>query len=381
MSLSPNTVLLVSILVVATLASAVYAKAVANDTSLYVDEPSDAYVPWPGSAWLDRMAEDSSNSFSHEGYTYKSAYEAVLNNDPASNPVKNFNAYINSFIVPHNISIHMVKTFGTFWGHHVICYLRNFLAGCLVYYGTAGFFHYHCYVHPRSKEIFKDRKRPSNEIILDQIKLAQASLFIYVLLPAISEYVIEEGYTKCYYTIEEIGGFVPYLLNMIAYFALVEIGIYWMHRTLHTNKFLYKHIHMPHHKYSKPDTLTPWASIAFHPLDGMLQACPYVLCLPLVPCHYLTHTIMIFFTAIWATYIHDSMDWNIDPIMGSKYHTIHHTHYIYNYGQIFTFCDRIWGTLRVPVGKTGVQEGPNKVKLLPAEKGWFGSGRGKVKST
>lgn len=43
MALAPNTVLLVSILVVATLASAVYAKAVANDTSLYVDEPSDAY--------------------------------------------------------------------------------------------------------------------------------------------------------------------------------------------------------------------------------------------------------------------------------------------------------------------------------------------------
>jgi lathosterol oxidase len=58
--------------------------------------------------------------------------------------------------------------------------------------------------------------------------LAQASLFIYVLLPAISEFVIEEGYTKCYYTIEEIGGFIPYLLNTIVYFALVEIGIYWV---------------------------------------------------------------------------------------------------------------------------------------------------------
>ena len=150
-----------------------------------------------------------------------------------------------------------------------------------------------------------------------------------------------------------------------------------MHRKLHENKTLYKYIHMPHHKYSRPDTLTPWASIAFHPLDGMLQACPYVLCLPLVPCHYLTHTFMIFFTAIWATYIHDSMDWNIDPIMGSKYHTIHHTHYIYNYGQIFTFCDRLWGTLRVPVGKTGVLEGPKKVKLLPAKRGLFGGkGRG-----
>ena len=47
---------------------------------------------------------------------------------------------------------------------------------------------------------------------------------------------------------------------------------------------------------------------------------------------------------------------------------------------MLTFCDRIWGTLRVPVGKTGVTEGPNKVKLLPGKKGWFGNGRGKVKS-
>lgn len=185
-------------------------------------------VPWPGSAWLRRMANDPANSFSFQGRTYHSAYEAVLNGDPASNPVKNFNAFINSFVVPHNISIFMVKIFGTFWGHHVISYIRNFLAGCIVYYGTGAVFHYHCYVHPRSKDIFKDRKMPSNEIILDQIKLAQASLFIYVLLPVISEYVIEEGYTKCYYTMEEIGGFLPYLVCTLVYFVLVEIGIYWV---------------------------------------------------------------------------------------------------------------------------------------------------------
>jgi len=185
-------------------------------------------VPWPGDGWLIRMAKNSANSFTHEGQVYTSAYEAILDRDPASNPVKNFNAFVNSFVIPHNISIQIVKTFGTFWGHYVIGYLRNFFAGCIVYYGTGFFFHYHCYIHPRSKEIFKDRKRPSNEVIFDQIKLAQASLFIYVFLPAISEYVIEEGYTKCYYTLEEIGGFVPYLINMIAYFALVEIGIYWV---------------------------------------------------------------------------------------------------------------------------------------------------------
>lgn len=47
--------------------------------------------------------------------------------------------------------------------------------------------------------------------------------------------------------------------------------IYWMHRTLHTNKFLYKYVHALHHKYNSPETLSPWASIAFNPLDGCLQ--------------------------------------------------------------------------------------------------------------
>lgn len=153
-----------------------------------------------------------------------------------------------------------------------------------------------------------------------------------------------------------------------------------MHRKLHENKLLYKYIHKLHHSYSKPETLTPWASIAFHPIDGMLQASPYVLLLPFIPTHYLTHIAMVFFTAIWATYIHDAMDFNVDPVMGSKYHTIHHTHYIYNYGQIFIFCDWIWGTLRVPMNKTGV--GSEKVELK-AVRGILGSnGRsGKLKST
>jgi Delta7-sterol 5-desaturase len=247
----------------------------------------------------------------------------------------------------------MLTKMGMEWGHYVLCYLRNFIAGTFMYYAVAGIFHYHIYVHPRSNETFKDRKRPTWDTIRDQIQLSQKSLFIYVSLPVIDEYLIEQGYTHVYFTVQEMGGWIPHLLCCLFYFSLVEIGIYWMHRTLHTNKWLYKHVHMLHHTYNKPETLTPWASIAFHPLDGMLQACPYVLCLFLVPCHYLTHIFLLFFTEVWATYIHDAMDWNVDPIMGSKYHTLHHTHYIYNYGQIFTFCDQFWGTYRVPEGPIG----------------------------
>jgi lathosterol oxidase len=245
----------------------------------------------------------------------------------------------------------------------MLCYLRNFLGAMIVYYGTAGIFHYFIYIHPQNEEIFKNRERPTAEMMWGQIKVSQTAMAIYVLLPVIDEWLIEQGYTKAYFTVEEIGGWPHHIAAMLLYFACVEISIYWVHRTLHTNKWLYNNIHKPHHIYNRPETLTPWASIAFHPLDGIAQASPYVGVMSFVPCHYLTHFGMLFFTAIWATYIHDAMDWNIDPVMGSKYHTVHHTHYIYNYGQVFTFCDRFWGTLKIPDGPTGTTGKRTRKKL------------------
>lgn len=226
--------------------------------------------------------------------------------------------------------------------------------------GVALAFSYYNYVHPRSKEIFKDREMPGKAIIWDQIKLAQQSLFIYVMLPVLADFLIEEGFTQAYYSLSDVGGLVPYLFLTVLYFMMVEIGIYWMHRTLHTNKWLFKNLHAVHHKYNKPETLTPFASIAFHPLDGILQASPYVFWLLFIPTHYFTHVGMVFGTAIWATYIHDCMDGHVEPIMSNKYHTIHHTDYHYNYGQIFIFCDKFWGTLRVPKEKTGVKRWKQK---------------------
>merc|ERR1711998_161572 len=147
--------------------------------------------------------------------------------------------------------------------------------------------------------------------------------------------------TKAYFYIDEVGGWGYFWVYFVLYIACVELGIYWMHRTLHTNKFLYKYVHGLHHKYNQALTLTPWASIAFNPLDGILQASPYVFFLFFVPVHYFTHVFLLFFSGIWATNIHDAVWGDSEPVMGAKYHTVHHTHFHYNFGQFFVFCDRI----------------------------------------
>jgi len=273
------------------------------------------------------------------------------------NPYREFNTWLNDLFFQYtglSFLPKLVQGLTVAWlneerKYYLECYLRDLVSGTVIYWLFAGGWHIVIYKIFR-KDFFdsKGRKLPSWGTITHQMWLAQRSLLIYAMLPIFSEVLIEGGYTKAYFYVDQIGGWPQYAACFVAYLSLVEIGIYWMHRTLHTNKWLYNNIHGPHHLYNTKDTLTPWASIAFHPLDGILQASPYVACLFIVPMHYYTHMAMLFFTAMWATNIHDAMWGNTEPVMGSKYHTVHHTHYMYNFGQFFIFCDWMWGTLRKP---------------------------------
>jgi lathosterol oxidase len=54
--------------------------------------------------------------------------------------------------------------------------------------------------------------------------------------------------------------------------------------------------------------MSPYCSIAFHPLDGILQGCPYVLLNFVLPVHYLTSMIALFYSGVWANNIHVRVD-------------------------------------------------------------------------
>jgi Delta7-sterol 5-desaturase len=225
------------------------------------------------------------------------------------NPYREFNLLINSLILPKSL-IEQVMNSGLDpdTSYYAVSYLRDLIAGTCVYWITAGLWHITIY-YLLGERLFKSKGRPYPEtsVIFDQILLAQSSIFIYAGLPVISEFLIENNYTRVYFYLSDVGGLQFYLLYLALYVVFFEIGIYWMHRTLHTNKFLYKYVHGLHHKYNKHETLTPWASIAFNPLDGMLQASPYVAGLFFIPVHYLTHVFLLFFSGVWATCIHDSV--------------------------------------------------------------------------
>lgn len=249
-----------------------------------------------------------------------------------------YNDLVLGPLVPHHLRSkipHIAQT-----------WLRNYIAGLLLYFCSGGFWCLYIY-HWKKHVYFPEGGIPSKEPILLQIWVTMKAMPVYVSLPTLSEYMIERGWTRCYPSISDVG-FLSYILLTIMYLVLVEFGIYWMHRGLHDCKPLYKLLHATHHIYNKENTLSPFAGLAFHPLDGILQACPHVIFIFLVPTHFFTHELSLFAESIWTTNIHDCIHGKVWPIMGAGYHTIHHTTYRHNYGHYTIWMDWMFGTLRDP---------------------------------
>lgn len=148
-------------------------------------------------------------------------------------------------------------------------WLRNYLLSFLVYFGVAGLWAYYIY-YSFGDQLFAEGAIPSRQAVLEQIKVSVKALPMYSALPAFNEMLAEQGWTRAYARLSDVG-LGAYVGYMALYMLLVEFGVYWMHRSLHELPWAYRHIHATHHKYNKENTLSPFAGLAFHPLDGVLQ--------------------------------------------------------------------------------------------------------------
>ena len=134
-------------------------------------------------------------------------------------------------------------------------------------------------------------------------------------------------------------------LQFPVFIIFTDFFIYWIHRGLH-HPLLYKHLHKPHHKWIMP---TPYASHAFHPLDGWSQSVPYHVFPFILPLQKFAYVILFVFINIWTILIHDGEYVANSPVInGAACHTMHHLFFRYNYGQFTTLWDRLGGSYRPP---------------------------------
>ena len=148
------------------------------------------------------------------------------------------------------------------------------------------------------------------------------------------------GNSRVYYDIVALGwGYL--IVSFLGALVFSETLIYWIHRALHT-KWLYKHIHVYHHKFREP---TPLSCVAFHPVDSFAQSL-YAL---MVPINFWLYLAMVVFVTLWSVMIHDRIRWVPGAVVNhTGCHTAHHWYSKYNYGQYFTVWDKLCGAYRGP---------------------------------
>lgn len=174
------------------------------------------------------------------------------------------------------------------------------------------------------------------------------------------------GYAKLYDDPADAPFWLYNLVQFPLFITFTDFFIYWIHRGLHHPR-VYKTLHKPHHKWIMP---TPYASHAFHPLDGFAQSVPYHVFPFIFPLNKIAYVFLFAFINIWTVFIRklvilanlislsrDTADAEVDDgeyvanssfINGAACHTMHHLYFNYNYGQFTTLWDRFGGSYRKP---------------------------------
>ncbi|KAI3580682.1 fatty acid hydroxylase superfamily protein [Fusarium oxysporum f. sp. albedinis] len=178
-----------------------------------------------------------------------------------------------------------------------------------------------------------------------EIKHATEAMSLMALLTAFFFLLEVRGYCKMYESTAQGPGLWYDILQIPLFILFTDFGIYWIHRGLH-HPLIYKRFHKPHHKWIIP---TPYASYAFHPLDGFSQSMPYHIYPLLFPLNKFIFLGMFISVNIWTVSIHDGNFLANNPLVnGSACHAAHHLYFNYNYGQFLTIWDRICGSYRRP---------------------------------
>ncbi|ODV80911.1 uncharacterized protein CANTADRAFT_47515 [Suhomyces tanzawaensis NRRL Y-17324] len=220
-------------------------------------------------------------------------------------------------------------------------FLVTAIFGWVLYFTVA----YLSYLFVFDRKIFNHPRYLKNQVYLE---IVQASTAIPVMVLLTAPFFIAElnGLSCLYMDINEsTGGWKALLFQIPAFILFTDCGIYFIHRFLHWPS-VYKRLHKPHHKWI---VCTPFASHAFHPVDGWFQSIPYHIYPLLFPLHKVLYLLLFTFVNFWTVMIHDGNYMSNDPVVnGTACHTVHHLYFNYNYGQFTTLWDRIGNSYRRP---------------------------------
>jgi len=214
------------------------------------------------------------------------------------------------------------------------------LAGAAIYFAVSTL----SYVFVFDKTTFNHPKFLKNQIRME-IKQAWGAMPWIAVMTVPFFFAEIHGYSKLYDLLEDQPFKYYNYLQFPLFLLFTDFCIYFIHRGLH-HPLIYKHLHKSHHKWIMP---TPYASVAFHPVDGFMQSLPYHLFPFIFPLQKFAYLGLFFFVQIWTVMIHDGEYVAYGTVInGAACHTMHHLYFNFNYGQYTTIWDRVCGSYRKP---------------------------------
>lgn len=147
------------------------------------------------------------------------------------------------------------------------------------------------------KDTFKHPKFLKNQI---RQEIAQTVRSIPIMAIFTVPFFVAEvrGHSLLYQDVGDYGKAYMWL-QFPLFLVWTDFWIYLIHRGLHI-PMLYKKLHKPHHKWIMP---TPYASHAFHPLDGFLQSVPYHVFPFIFPLQKFAYLGLFVFIQVWTVMI------------------------------------------------------------------------------
>jgi len=231
-----------------------------------------------------------------------------------------------------------------YWVIFLVIFLRYFILASLAFLVF--------YVFRRKSILFKkiQPKFPSKRDYLREMMYSGITAIVFAGIGYTVFATPLSKYTQTYWKLSEHSA--GYFIFSIVLMILVhDTYFYWTHRWMH-GRSVYRFVHRVHHLSTNP---SPWAAMAFHPIESVVEGSVIALIAFLFPVHPLAIGIFLLIMMIYNVYGH--LGYELYPkgfstsligkwVNTSVNHNMHHQSAQGNYGLYFLWWDRWMGTLQ-----------------------------------
>lgn len=189
---------------------------------------------------------------------------------------------------------------------------------------------------------------PSKQRMWEEVYHSALSAAVFALVGLLIYCMSEWGWTQLYREVALYGGWYI-AFSVVLLLLLHDTYFYWMHRWMH-RPGLYELLHAEHHRSHNP---TPWAALAFHPLEAFLEIAIVPIVVLVLPLHPLALLIFSSISLVWNVLGHAGFEFFPAHFAEHSFwkwfntathHNMHHRRANGNYSLYFNFWDRWMST-------------------------------------